>query len=60
MGVAKCVSLWTYGSRGDVEPLVGLTVRLPALAARFHTIAPAAEGCDGLVATGLMPAGAWL
>ncbi|MBT2490299.1 glycosyltransferase family 1 protein [Streptomyces sp. ISL-96] len=107
------VLLSTYGSRGDVEPLVGLAVRLRALgvevrvcappdkefaellagvgvelvpfgqsvrelvtgvtppsaadvpriaaelvAARFDTVAAAAEGCDALLATGLMPAGA--
>jgi vancomycin aglycone glucosyltransferase len=107
------VLLSTYGSRGDVEPLVGLAVQLRALgaevrvcappdkefaellagvgvplvpfgqsvrelvtgarppsaadaprraaelvAARFDTVAGAAEGCDALVATGLMPAGA--
>ncbi|SES42102.1 glycosyltransferase [Actinokineospora terrae] len=107
------VLLTTWGSRGDVEPLVGLAVALrglgaearlcappdeefaglaervgvefvpfgpsvlsvvanpkpptaedafklaPALvAARFETFAMAAEGCDALVATGLMPAGA--
>ena len=103
------VLLSTYGSRGDVEPLVGLAVRLRALgaevrvcappdfaellaevgvplvpvgppvhslvhgarppspadvprraaeliAAQFDTVAAAAEGCDALVATGLMPA----
>ncbi|WP_455355135.1 glycosyltransferase [Streptomyces sp. SYSU K217416] len=107
------VLLSTYGSRGDVEPLVGLAVRLrelgaevrvcappdeefaellagvgvplvpfgravrelvtgvtpttpadaPRIAAelvaeRFDTVAAAAMGCDALVATGLMPAGA--
>ncbi|NYF43812.1 glycosyltransferase [Streptosporangium sandarakinum] len=106
------VLLSTYGSRGDVEPLVGLAVRLRELgaevrmcappdeefatlldgagvplvpfgpsvralvtrerpsaadpfrlapelvAARFGTLAAAAEGCDALVATGLMPSGA--
>ncbi|MFJ9965133.1 glycosyltransferase [Streptomyces avermitilis] len=106
------VLLSTYGSRGDVEPLVGLAVQLRELgaevrvcappdeefaellagvgvplvpfgqsvralvtgvtppsaadapriaaelvAARFATVAAAAEGCDALVATGLMPAG---
>ncbi|MBT2399687.1 glycosyltransferase [Streptomyces sp. ISL-100] len=106
------VLLSTYGSRGDVEPLVGLAVRLQALGAevrvcappdkefaellagagvelvpfgqsvralvtgvtppsaadvpriaaklvaeRFDTLAAAAEGCDVLVATGLIPAG---
>jgi vancomycin aglycone glucosyltransferase len=107
------VVLSTWGSRGDVEPLVGLAVRLrefgvearvcappdeefvellagvgvplvplgptvrsvvtgakppssadafrlaPELvAARFETLTAAAEGCDALLATGLMPAGA--
>ena len=42
------VLLSTYGSRGDVEPMVGLTVKLRALGA---------EGCDALVATGVMVAG---
>jgi UDP:flavonoid glycosyltransferase YjiC (YdhE family) len=44
------VLLSTYGSRGDVEPMVGLAVQLRALGA---------EGCDALVATGVMPAGVW-
>jgi UDP:flavonoid glycosyltransferase YjiC (YdhE family) len=44
------VLLSTYGSRGDVEPMVGLAVQLRALGA---------EGCDALVATGVTPAGAW-
>ncbi|MGH3889516.1 MAG: glycosyltransferase, partial [Pseudonocardiaceae bacterium] len=105
------VLLSTYGSRGDVEPVVGLAVRLRALgaevrvcappdfaqrlaevgvplvpvgppvrwlvhgatppsvadvprlaaeliAAQFDKLAAAAEGCDALVATGLMPAAA--
>jgi vancomycin aglycone glucosyltransferase len=103
------VLLSTYGGRGDVEPLVGLAVRLRALgaevrvcapldcaerlaevgvplfpvgqpvrpmlhgrvpasapdvprlaaaviAAQFDALAAAAEGCDTLVATGLLPA----
>jgi vancomycin aglycone glucosyltransferase len=103
------VLLSTYGGRGDVEPLMGLAVRLRELgaqvrvcapsdcadrlaevgvplvpvgppvrpllhgappsaaadvprraaeviAAQFDTLAPAAEGCDALVATGLLPA----
>jgi vancomycin aglycone glucosyltransferase len=107
------VLLSTYGSRGDVGPMVGLAVRLRALgaeawvcappdfaellagvgvplvpvgqpvrpmvhgatppsaadlprpaaelvAAQFDTVAAAAEGCDALVATGVMPAGVWL
>jgi vancomycin aglycone glucosyltransferase len=108
------VLLTTWGSRGDVEPLVGLAVQLRAfgaearvcappdfeellarvgvemvpagrsvralvhgkngtkpstpadaprvaaelVAAQFESVAPASEGCDALVATGLMPAGA--
>jgi vancomycin aglycone glucosyltransferase len=108
------VLLSTWGSRGDVEPLLGLAVALRGLgaqvrmcappdfvdllarvgvpmvaagksvrelvhgvhdrkpstpadaprvaaelvAAQFETVAAAAEGCDALVATGLMPAGA--
>ncbi|MER5216248.1 glycosyltransferase [Streptomyces sp. NPDC002838] len=106
------VLLSTYGSRGDVEPLVGLAVRLRALGAQVRVCAPpdedfaqrlagvgvplvpvglsaralttgpppssadlprraaeliagqfdavtaAAEGCDALVATGVMPAAA--
>jgi vancomycin aglycone glucosyltransferase len=105
------VLLSTYGSRGDVEPLVGLAVRLRALgaevrvcappdeefaellagvgvplvpvwlparavtvsappasglpqraaaviAAQFEAVIPAAQGCDVLVATGMMPAAA--
>ncbi|MFI6740877.1 glycosyltransferase [Nonomuraea sp. NPDC050451] len=107
------VLLSTWGSRGDVEPLVALAVRLQELGAearvaappdeefaallagvgvplvplgpsvrsvvsgakpptvddafrlarelvavRFETLGAAAEGCDALLATGLMPAGA--
>jgi UDP:flavonoid glycosyltransferase YjiC (YdhE family) len=44
------VLLSTYGSRGDVEPMVQLAVQLRALGA---------EGCDALVATGVTPAGVW-
>ena len=44
------VLLSTYGSRGDVEPMVGLAVQLRARGA---------EGCDALVATGVTPAGVW-
>jgi hypothetical protein len=39
-----------YGSRGGVEPTVGLAVKLRALGAK---------GCDAPVATGVMPAGVW-
>ena len=41
------VLLSTYGSRRDVEPMVGLAVRLRA------------EECDAPVATGVMPTGGW-
>jgi UDP:flavonoid glycosyltransferase YjiC (YdhE family) len=44
------VLLSTHGSRGNVEPMVGLVVQLRALGA---------EGCDALVATGVTPAGVW-
>jgi hypothetical protein len=44
------VLLSTYGSRADVEPMVGLAVQLRALGA---------DGCDALVATGVTPAGVW-
>ena len=66
------VLLSTYGSRGDVEPMVGLAVRLRApaaanlprraaelVAAQFDTVAAVAEGCDALAAGGMMPAGVW-
>ncbi|MFF4415596.1 glycosyltransferase [Streptosporangium sp. NPDC001559] len=106
------VVLSTYGSRGDVEPLVALAVRLrehgvevrvcappdddfarrlagvgvplvpvgpsaralttaapptagdlprraaEVIAGQFEALTPAAEGCDALVATGMMPAAA--
>lgn len=44
------VLLSTYGSRGDVEPMMGLAVQLGALGA---------EGCDALVAAGVTPIGVW-
>ena len=43
------VLLSTYGSRGAVEPLVGLAVQMRALGA---------EGFDALVAT-VTPTGVW-
>jgi hypothetical protein len=46
------VLLSTYGSRWDVEPMVGLAVQLAVLAA-------AVEEWDAPVATGLMPTGGW-
>jgi len=57
------VLLAMHRSRGDVEPLVGLAVRLRALGAAVRVCAPpdcaAAEGCDAPVATGVMPTGVW-
>ena len=56
------VLLLTYGSRGDVEPMVGLAVQSRALGAEVRACAPpdfAAEGRDALVATGVTPAGVW-
>ena len=86
------VLLSTDGSRGDVEPMVGLAVRLRALGAEMPVCAPlvpvgqpvrpmvhaatppsaaelpgraaelvaaVAEGCDALVATGVMSTGMW-
>ena len=37
------VLLSTYGSRGDVEPMVGLAVRLRALGAEVQGAPPTAE-----------------
>ena len=45
------VLLTTSGSRGDVDPMVGLAVRLRALGA---------EGFDALAAGGMVLAGVWL
>ena len=60
------VLLSTYGSREDLEPVVGPTVRLRALGAEARRYAPpdfaeplARVGVP-LVATGGMPAGVWL
>ena len=45
---------------GETPPSAG---RAPArgrfVAAQFGTVAAAAEGCDALVATGVMPTGVW-
>jgi hypothetical protein len=49
-----------YGTRGDVEQMAGLAVRLRALGAKFDTVAVAPEGCDALVTSGVMPTGVWL
>ena len=55
--------LSTYGSSRDVEPMVGLAVRLRAPGTQVRVCAPpdgaAAEGCDALIATGVAPAGVW-
>ena len=52
------VLLLTYGSRGAVEKMVGFAVELRALGTRLRVCAPpdcaAAEGCDALVATGVV------
>jgi UDP:flavonoid glycosyltransferase YjiC (YdhE family) len=56
------VLLSTYGSRGDVEPMVGLAVQLRAFGAKVRVCAPpnfAPEGRDALVATGVTPAEVW-
>jgi vancomycin aglycone glucosyltransferase len=58
----------TYGSRGDVEPMVGLVVQSRALGAEARVCAPPdcavrlaeVEVNVPLMATGLMPAGVWL
>ena len=51
------VMLSAYGSRGGVEPVMGLTVRLRAPATSPDCAT--AEGCDAVVATGVVPAGVW-
>jgi len=57
-----CVVVGVWAARG-VELVVGLTVRLRALGTQVRVCAPpecaAAEGCDALVATGVVPAGVW-
>ncbi len=46
---------------GATPPTADLPQRAVELvAARFDTVAAVAEGCDALVATGVMPAGVWL
>src|SRR3954462_6477515 len=49
------VVLSTYGSRGDVEPLVGLAVRLRALGAEVRVCAP--PDCAQRLAGGGVPLG---
>jgi hypothetical protein len=58
------VVLSTYGSRGDVEPMVGLAVQSRAVAEMGVCAPPdeefaAAEECDAPVATGVTPTGVW-
>jgi vancomycin aglycone glucosyltransferase len=52
------VLLSRYDSRGDVEPLVGLVVRLRELGAEARVCAP--PDCAGLAEVGVMPVGVWL
>ena len=47
--------LSTYGSRGDVEPLVGLAVQLRALGAEVRVCAPPEEEFTELLARVGMP-----
>ncbi len=55
------VLLSAYGARGGIEPVPGLAVQPGALGAQVRVYAPlvcaAAEGCDALVANGVVPAG---
>jgi vancomycin aglycone glucosyltransferase len=45
---------------GATTPAADLPRRAAELvAAQFDTVAAVAEGCDALVATGVMPAGVW-
>ena len=54
------VLLSAYGSRGGIEPVVGLGLRLRALGTQARVCVPpdctAADGYDALVATGVVPA----
>jgi vancomycin aglycone glucosyltransferase len=56
------VLLSAFGSRGGVEPVVGLALQLRALGTQVRVSTPpdctASEGCDALVATGEVPMGA--
>jgi vancomycin aglycone glucosyltransferase len=54
------VVLSTYGSRGDVEPMAGVAVRLQALGAEVWVCAP--PDCAELLArvgVPLVPIGVW-
>jgi vancomycin aglycone glucosyltransferase len=54
------VSLSTYGSRGDVEPIAGLAVQLRALGAEVRVCAPP-DFAELLARVGLplVPIGVW-
>jgi vancomycin aglycone glucosyltransferase len=49
------VLLATYGSHGDVEPMVGLAVRLQALGAEMPVCTPPDKGFAELLARVLAP-----
>jgi vancomycin aglycone glucosyltransferase len=51
------VLLSTYDSRGDVEPLVELAVRLRELGAEVLVCAP--PDCAALAEVGVLAAGVW-
>ena len=57
------VSLSSYGSRGGNERMVGRAVQPGALGAEVRVCAlpdcAAAEGCDALAATDVVPSGVW-
>lgn len=53
------VLLLTSGACGDVEPMVGLAVRLRALGAQCATVAAVAAGFAARVSTGVLPSGGW-
>ena len=55
-----CVLLSTYGARGGVEPMVGLTVRLRALGMQVRVCVPP-DFAELLARVGApIPAGVWL
>jgi hypothetical protein len=64
MGVARCVCCCRcMGRAGGVGPMVGLGVGWRAFGTQVRVFVPpgcgAAEGCDALVSTGVVPAGVW-
>jgi hypothetical protein len=60
-------ALTTYGSRGDVQPQLGLAVQVQALGAQVQVCPPvtkvtppsAGAECGAPGATGVMPTGGW-